>query len=111
MITLDAALTAIRQPVTVRHYTKEVQTDAEAIDGSQQRNYIGAKKMADLSWKGLLPAEYTAIYALVAGAIVVAYLDTLSGVTFNGLATPPDPSEYWQGASLLRDLTLTIGEV
>lgn len=113
MITINAI--AIKQPTDVNENPEQIQTDQMSINGSLQRNRLGKKNRAVLSWPHLQPAEYQALIALFESGAAVAYSNTSSNrpggtLAFTGLATY-EQGNYYRGQTLLVPLTVTIREV
>lgn len=90
-------------------------TDNRSLSGKLQRNRRAKKKMADLTWTMLEPAEFQALSALFEDGDEVAFSNDASAYgtfTFNALPDLPlDASEYIGGGTYLRDLHVTLREV
>jgi hypothetical protein len=107
-------ITLNHQPTTVTEVATPIQTDVQAIDGSQQRNFIQYKPGSTMKFSMLQQADYQQIMNIINTATgVVYYYNNLSDETANGiyqfygLATYKE-SVYAPGANAVRDLELTI---
>ncbi len=113
MITLNA--TTVPQPTGLNEYLDRIETDQEALDGSVQRTTNGTKKVSELEWEALKPADYQALLAIFEPGNTIVYLNDLSnrsgGVfTFTGLAKYKE-GDYQRGATLLRSFSAVLREV
>jgi hypothetical protein len=106
--------TTIQQPTSLREEYVQIQSENQAIAGGLQRNRIGQKKQATLTYDMVAPTQYQQlIAAFTTGSGCVYYNDQASysgGVfTFSGLPYFSE-SEYVPGASLYRPFTVRIRE-
>lgn len=114
MITIDTI--EIKQPSPpLNEADIQIQTDKEAIDGSLQRDRLGAKKSVTMSWDWLTPTEYQELLGLFSSGDAVDYKNTQSNraggtYEFTGLPTFRE-GDYLRGSSLWRGLEVTIREV
>jgi hypothetical protein len=116
MILLNS-VTLNHQPTIVQELATPIQTDVEAIDGSQQRNFIQYKYTSTMTFSMLAPADYQQIFSIInTSSGLVTYYNNLSDyasnniLQFTGLATYKE-SPYSPGSSAVRDLELTIKSV
>lgn len=103
------------QPSTLTEELLQLQTDQEAIDGTQRRNKYGQKKKAIMEFSYLAPSDYqTLLGRFSTGSGVIYYNDASNytgGIcTFSGLPTFSE-SSYVPGASLYRPFTVSIREI
>lgn len=109
------------QPTRLREYKIYQQTDAEAIDGTMQRNRIstannpqGYKNVTEMTFDKITSADYSYLNNLfVSGSGVYYYNPASKGGTalaFSGLPFPEE-GEYVPGESLLSDYTVRIREI
>lgn len=106
--------TTVPTPNRLNEFEVQIQHDNEAIDGSVQRSRIGSKKLADMAWDALRPADYQTILGLITTGAAVAYSNNQSnragGVfSFTGLPTFEE-GEYIKGGTLFRSMNLQIRE-
>ena len=109
------AVDCVPQPNLVNEEPEQIMTDQVSINGAMQRDSMGKKKKAALTWNYLTATQYrTFITAFEAGT--VHYKNTLSTVDntgtleFDGLATY-EASDYVNGGAPLMGLKVTIREV
>lgn len=105
---------SIPQPSNLAERLVQIQSENESIGGSVQRNRIGQKKEAILSYEMLSPTEYQALIAKVTTGSGVGYVNDQSnyagGVfSFSGLPYFQE-DEYVPGASLNRPFVVRIRE-
>lgn len=103
------------QPSVLNEELLQLQTDQEAIDGTQRRNKYGQKKRATMQFSYMPPADYQALLSnFTTGSGVIYYNDASNyagGIcTFSGLPTFQE-AEYVPGASLYRPFTVSIREI
>lgn len=106
---------AITQPATLEEDVIPIQTDVTAIDGSMQRNYLGKKYQAKLSFDKITVSGYQQIMSIITGASQVSYYNDSTAIqntplTYSGLCTWQH-SPYVDGASLWQSLDVTIRQV
>jgi hypothetical protein len=95
---------------------EQIQSDNRSINGSRQRNRLGEKKWARLTWEALLPSDYQTLIDYFTSGTAVTYSNSASvyaGGTFSftGLPDQPEEGEYWRGSTLIRSMSVTIREV
>lgn len=100
------------QPSTLQEVPVPIQSDVQSLDGSLQRNFIGTKYEAQMSFQQLTISGYQQIMSIInTGAGVTYWNDQtalpVSPITFSGLATFT-PSPYVRGASLLQQLDVIV---
>lgn len=103
------------QPSTLEEEPLPIQTDTTALDGSVQRNYMGYKFVARLSFTQLSISGYQQIMGIINTGSGISYYNdqtawSTSPLTFSGLATFT-PHPYYRGASLIQDLDVVIRQV
>jgi hypothetical protein len=80
-----------------------------------QRNRLGKKKMATITWTTQTPAELQVLLDLFQEGDAVDFVNDASSFgtfSFTGIPDLPlDLSEYEKGGTYLRDLTVTLREV
>lgn len=102
------------QPSNLNERKISKQTDQEAIDGSLQRNKVGEKYEAILTWRNIDPSAFQSINNLFTTGSGVYYSNPLSkfgSLTFSGLPYVNDDSDYVPGSSLLSDYQVRIREM
>lgn len=105
---------SIPQPSTLLEELIQIQADNTSIAGNLQRNRIGQKKQATLTYQSLSPSNYQSLISkLTTGSGIIYYNDqsAYSGgiLTFSGLPYFSE-AEYVPGASLYRGFTVRIRE-
>lgn len=113
MITLAGG--AVPPPTGINEYLDRIETDQEALDGSVQRTVVGTKKVSELEWEKLKPADYQALLGIFEPGTTISYVNDLSnrsgGVfSFTGLAKYKE-GDYQRGGTLLRSFSAVIREV
>ncbi len=103
------------QPILLKENLLQIQTDQMSINGSMARNKIGQKKMADMQFTILSPADYQTLIANFTTGSGVYYSNNASDysgglLTFSGLPTFSE-SEYVQGGSLYRSFQVSLREI
>lgn len=103
------------QPSLLKENLLQIQTDQTSLNGSMTRNRIGQKKMADMQFMILSPADYQALIANFITGSGIYYSNNASNynggtLSFSGLPMFSE-NEYVQGASLYRALQVTIREI
>jgi hypothetical protein len=113
----------IPQPTKLREFKIHIQNDNVAIDGSSQRNRIttpanprGFKYAINMQWATLTTAEYAVLDNLLGTTgSGVLYKNPSSGkygvLTFSGLPTVIDESDYVSGESQLSAYEVRIREI
>lgn len=99
-----------RQPSIVKEYREYIETDSYTIDGSVQRNRIstpqnplGFKYNVELTFENIAISDFQALDAYFMPGSGVNYYNPQSkyGVlSFSGLPSPDESSEYSRGAGL-----------
>jgi hypothetical protein len=102
------------QPSFLREYLLQIQTDQTSLNGSMTRNRIGQKKVSEMTFSIMSPADYQVlINYFTTGSGVYYYNDATdygSVFAFSGLPTFQE-NPYTQGSSLYRDFQVTIREI
>lgn len=105
---------ATPQPTKLREWGEQIQHDNRAINGARQRNRMGQKYGARLSWDALTPAQFQLLYGMFTAGTTVTYSNNASAVTGGSLAFTALPDfeegEYFDGATLLKPLVVTLNE-
>lgn len=104
-----------QQPSTVLEEYLQIQTEQTSINGGMQRNKIGQKKQATLTFKDISTSSYQTMVNLFSTGSGVFYRNPLSGyaggvLTFSGLPFFEE-SPYEPGASLYRPFHVRIREI
>lgn len=100
----------IPQPTGLKEELTQVVKDKVTILGKTNRVWLAQKKQATFSLEGINQSQYATLIGYFYGGAQVAYANSSSGFSFNGFATVAE-AEYWRGASMLRDMHITILEV
>lgn len=109
------------QPSLLIEWREYQQKDHMAIDGSMQRdrirtaqNTVGYKYNVRMTFRQVTSANWQALDALFVSGSGIAYNNPQSGkfgtLTFSGLPTVEDATQYSPGSSLLADYIVTIRE-
>lgn len=113
MITINGD--EILDPNQYRDNFDQFYTDNRSLSGKLQRNRRAKKKMAEMTWTMLEPAEFQALSALFEDGNEVAFINDASAYgtfTFDGIPDLPlDASDYLGGGTYLRDLHVILREV
>lgn len=113
MITING--TEVQDPSSYSDNYDQFFTDNRSLSLRLQRNRLGKKKMATLTWTTQTPAELDVLLALFQEGDEVAFSNTASSFgtfTFDGIPDLPlSLSEYEKGGTYMRDLTVTLREV
>lgn len=110
-ITINGA--SIRQPSRVREYKEHIQSEKTSVDGSMQRNRLGFKYVAELTWDRLPVADFGSLESKFTTGSGIYYRNPSSkyGVlAYSGLPFT-DESEYERGESLLSTYKVRIREI
>lgn len=104
-------------PQALKEYYDYARTDNYSLNHTMQRNQLGKKKVAEMTWTNLLPAELAVILAWADDLASHAYSNPQSkypGGTwaFTGLVTITDDGNYQKGGSYMTDtFSVRIREV
>lgn len=113
MITINGG--AIQDPSSYSDNYDQFLTDNRSLGLRLQRNRLGKKKVATMTFTTQTPAELDVLLTLFQEGDEVAFVNTASsfGVfSFDGIPDLPlELSEYEKGGTYLRDLTVTLREV
>jgi hypothetical protein len=106
----------IKMPNGLAEYYKYSRYDNRSLNFSLQRNQLGKKKYAELTWTDLTPVELQAILTWADDLSSHAYSNSDSrysgGWAFTGLVTILSPGLYEKGATFMTDVfTVGIDEV
>jgi len=101
------------QPSQLQEGPLQIQTDVTAIDGSQQRNHLGQKYMAQMSFINLTISGYQQIMGLIGTGSGIVYTNDLSAETANGILTFSGLPNYTKypyvpGSSLYQQLDVEV---
>ncbi len=104
----------VPQPQTLMEELVQIQSENMSINGSMQRNKIGQKKQATLSYDMLSPSDYQTLITQFTTGSGLYYLNDLSNYTggtfaFSGLAYFTE-GQYVAGSSLYRPFSVRIRE-
>lgn len=99
---------AVPQPSQVKEQSGHKLVDRTTIKGVTHRYWEAQKYKVELTFTALSQADYTYLagYFLFRGN-AVTYANSTSGVIFTGYPTVAEDT-YIMGASLLRDMTVTL---
>lgn len=101
---------SITQPSSVKEELKQKVHDRITLKGTYFRIWLAQKRQATLVYSAIDNVTYQRLLPYLTGtANPVHYVNVHSGLDFIGFPTVAE-SEYYQGASLLRDFTVTIVE-
>ncbi len=104
----------ILDPQGLKEYYSYARNDNRSLNHSLQRNQLGKKKVAELTWTNLLPDELAAILAWADAGPAVDYdnPDSSKGLwEFTGLCTITEDGSYVKGGSFMTDVfTVRIEE-
>lgn len=113
MITING--TVVQDPSGYSDNYDQFLTDNRSLSLRLQRNRLGKKKVATLTWTTQTPAEQAVLLALFQEGDAVEFLNDASSFgtfAFTGIPDLPlELSEYEKGGTYLRDLTVTLREV
>lgn len=113
MITING--NTIQDPSNYADNHDQYFTDNVSLGLKRQRNRRGKLKNATMTWRLLTPAQLNDLLAYFEDGDEVAFINTESSygtLSFNGIPDLPlQMSEYEQGGTFLRDLTVTLREV
>lgn len=101
---------SIPDPQGLREYYSYARYDNRSLNHSLQRNQIGKKKVAELTWTNIFPDELATILAWADAGPAVAYSNSLSRYglwAFTGLVTITEDGSYVKGGSFMTD-TFTV---
>lgn len=106
----------ILSPTSLREFYDYARTDNYSLNHTMQRNQLGKKKVAEMTWTNLYPSELQAILAWADDLNSHAYSnpDTKYATTFafTGLVTITDDGNYMRGGSFMTDtFSVRIREV
>lgn len=102
----------VPQPQTLLELPVQIQSENTSIAGSVQRNRIGQKKQATLTYEDIAAADYRKLMTYFTTGSGVIYYNDQSAEAANGIYTFSglpyfDGGEYVPGASLLKT-TFTV---
>ena len=113
MITING--NEILDPTLYRDNFDQFFTDNRSLSARLQRNRRAKKKMAEMTWTMLEPADFQALSLLFEDGDEVTFSNDASAYgtfTFDALPDLPlDASEYLGGGTYLRDLHIILREV
>lgn len=113
MITING--TPIQDPSRYQDNYDQFTTDNRSLSLKLQRNRLGKKKWAMMSWDLNTPAELQALLDLFQEGDEVAFSNDASSfgtLTFDGIPDLPlQIGEYEGGGTYMRPLTVTLREV
>lgn len=100
--------TVVPQPTILNEMPVQIQSENESIAGNIQRNRIGQKKQATLTYQDLSAPDYRTLMGFFTTGSGVIYYNDQSSETANGIYTFSgiayfDVGDYVPGSSLLKD--------
>ena len=102
---------SIAQPSGLKEEIIRQVHDRMSVAGVQRRIWLADKYQATLTFSALTTAQYNYLAQyLFNGANTVTYANTVTGITFVGFPTNAT-DKFYEGASFLRDFTVTILQV
>jgi len=105
----------ILTPQGLKEYYDYARNDNFSLNHTMQRNQLGKKKVAEMTWTNLFPDELAAILAWADDLNSHVYGNTDSSrgfLTFTGLCTITDDGQYQKGGSYMIDtFSVRIREV
>lgn len=100
----------IPQPSALKEELKQKVVDRTSIKGVMHRYWEAQKKQATMHFSMLSQSQYNTLMGYFAnGGYPVTYTNYASGFSFTGFATVAE-AEYIPGASMLKDMDVTIVE-
>lgn len=103
-MTIDAV--TIQDPQGLKEYYDYARTDNYSLNHSMQRNQLGKKKVAELTWTNIYPDELALILAWADDLNSHAYSNTQSRYgtwAFTGIVTILEDGNYVKGGSFMTD--------
>ena len=100
----------IQDPQGLKEYRDYARTDNYSLNHSMQRNELGRKKVAELTWTNILPDELALILAWADDLAAHAYSNLQSKYgswEFTGIVTILEDGNYVRGGSFMQD-TFTV---
>ncbi len=99
----------VPQPSDLTEEYIQIMMDKATITGLTRRIWLAQKRQATFKLSAISSSDYNLINSYIEGGNLIAYSNSNSGFAFSGFATSAAAS-YLRGASLLRDMTITILE-
>lgn len=96
----------IQDPQGLREYYSYARNDNRSLNHSLQRNQIGKKKVAELTFTNIYPDELAALLAWADAGPAVVYSNDQSRYgtwAFTGLCTITEDGSYVRGGSFMTD--------
>lgn len=113
MITINT--TPIQDPSGYNDNYDQFFSDNISLGLNRQRNRLGKKKIADMSWDMLEPSELQALLAFFQEGSAVAFVNNASAfgtMSFTGIPDLPlQLGDYEGGGTYLRSLRVVLREV
>lgn len=98
------------QPATLKEELQQKVHDRVSLKGSYTRIWMAQKRVVSMKFEALTPVQYSKLITICTGtANPITYYNIDSGYSFTGFPTVAE-AEYYKGASLLKDMTITITE-
>jgi hypothetical protein len=96
------------QPATLKEELLQKFHDRTSINGTYTRIYIAQKYQVTMTFQALTQAQYAILLGYCTGsARTVLYINTDSTINFSGFPILAE-DVYYQGASLLKNITITL---
>jgi hypothetical protein len=113
MITINT--TPIQDPTEYNDNYDQFFSDNISLGLQRQRNRLGKKKIAEMTWKLNTPTELSTLLALFQEGAAVAFVNDASSFgtfSFTGIPDLPlDISDYEGGGTYMRSLKVVLKEV
>lgn len=96
----------ILDPQGLKEYYSYARNDNRSLNHSLQRNQLGKKKVAELTWTNVLPDELAALLAWADDVASHAYSNTQSRYgtwAFTGIVTILEDGNYVRGGGFMTD--------
>lgn len=96
----------IPDPQGLREYYNYARNDNRSLNHSLQRNQLGKKKVAELTWTNIFPEELATILAWADAGPAVDYFNDQSRYgewAFTGICTIIEDGSYVKGGSFMTD--------
>ena len=97
----------IPQPSSLKEEYVHVMRDKTTITGLSRRIWLAQKMQATMTFEAITQAQYSTLNGYIQGGGLIAYTNSVTSFNFSGFATQAT-DEFIRGASLLRNVTITI---
>lgn len=100
----------VPQPSELTEEYKHIRIVKSTITGLTRQIWLAQKRQVTMKLSGVTQAQFNQIDSYIASGNPIAYANSSSGWSFNGYATSA-ADQYIRGASMLRNMTITILEI